>query len=458
MSRFLVVSADGHAGGPPELYLDYIEERYKPELEALIPDDTQWRDTAISQRRFSDETLALIDRGEAIKGGGEFGAWELDRRLVELDREGVAAEILIAGHQVSLLPFFGVINKPASAELRAAGVRAYHRHLADGMADSDGRLHGIADPGTCLDMDDTVAELRWVADHGFVGVAPPGQIDDPALPPLTSDYFEPFWSACVDSGLVLNIHAGWGFPQFGGMNMNQMATGDTRPEDLLEMQMTADVRIDQFPKDSPIRLGLTKPRRALWMLMMAGVFDRHPDLKLVFTEVRADWVAATLSVLDKHFADGHGSLKMKPSDYWAQHCYAAPSSPRTYELADRHAIGVDRFMFGMDYPHPEGTWPNTREWLRNTLTGVSEDEARRFLGLNAVECYGLDEAKLSAIADKIGLLPAEVLGVTEPVNPDLVRNFHSRSGYSRPAEQVDEAFYVEMISEDEAVLAAAVAS
>src|ERR1700689_737209 len=160
MDKMLIVSADGHAGAPPDAYLDYIEEEYREDLMALGEIDRSWRDSAPTQRRYSDETLDLVDRGEAIRGGGEFGAYELDRRLKELDREGVAAEVLIPGHQVAMLPFFSVINHPYSAAHRAAGARAYHRQLADLMSESDGRLFGIGDSGPCIDMDATTHELR----------------------------------------------------------------------------------------------------------------------------------------------------------------------------------------------------------------------------------------------------------------------------------------------------------
>jgi predicted TIM-barrel fold metal-dependent hydrolase len=448
--KVLMVSADGHAGGPPALYRGYIEKRYLPDLEALVAVDDEWRESAISQSRFGAEVLDLIDRGDAIRGGGERGAWELDRRVAELDREGVAAEVLIPGHQVSMLPFFGVINTAFSPDLRAAGVRAYHRHLADGMADSGGRLFGIADPGPCLDLDETVKELEWVSDHGFVGTAPPGQVHDPALPPLSHPSYEPFWATCAERGLVLNIHAGYGAGQFGELAAQMKAMmGTVPPEEQLRMQMTAEVSIDQFPKDSPQRTAITAPRRSLWQLMLGGVFDRHPNLKIVFTEVRADWVPDTLAWLDSHF-EGKG-FALSPSEYWARHCYVAPSSPRPYEVALRSQIGMDRFMFGMDFPHPEGTWPNTREWLRHSFAGVPVDELRKLVGLNAVECYGLDLPSLTAVADKIGLSSVEVSDPT-PVDPRLVDQFHARSGYARPAESFDPAVYQEMLDEDVALV------
>jgi len=154
--RIVMVSADGHAGAPIEHYLDYIEPRFRDELAALIPADEEWRDNAISQRRFGADVLDVIDRGDAIRSGGERGAWEVDRRLAELDREGVAAEVLLPGHQLALLPFFSIINGPSRAELRAAGARAYHRHLAANLkfpfrarSEGDGSsltVHRLPDP------------------------------------------------------------------------------------------------------------------------------------------------------------------------------------------------------------------------------------------------------------------------------------------------------------------------
>ncbi|MCU1344492.1 MAG: putative amidohydrolase, partial [Acidimicrobiia bacterium] len=446
MDRMLVVSADGHAGGPPEIYRDYFEARYLPELDELTKVDEEWRAHAITQSRFSKETLDLIDRNDAIRGGGELGAWELDRRLAELDREGVAAEVLIPGHQVAMLPFFSHINVPCSPELRIAGARAYHRQLADFMAESNGRLYGIAEPGPCLNMASTLRELEWLAEHGFVGVAPPGNVADPGLPPLTDASWEPFWSACVDLGLVLTIHAAFGLGQFGDRNreIGNMAT-DINSEEALRMQMTSEISIDQFPEDHPARLALTVPRRAVWQMMMSGVFDRHPQLQLVLTEVRADWVPAVIALTEAHFADGHAKLARPPRQYWKDQIWMAPSSPRPYEVAMRHEIGVDRFMFGMDYPHPEGTWPNTREWLRDAFDGVPADEARLILGENAVRCYGLDGDRLRAIADKIGPTSDEVLG-SSPTNPAVLAQFHARGGYQRPQETVDATFYGRMLA------------
>lgn len=459
-ARILIVSADGHWGGPPSMYRDYMDPEFRDDLDALVEKDLAWRDGSLTQRRFSAETLDLIDPDETVRSGGERGGWEIERRLAEMDRSGVAAEVVLPGHQETVLPFFSQVSPPAPPRHRAAGARAYHRQLADAIADSDGRLFGVADAGPCHDMDETVAELRWATAHGFVGVSPPLNIADPGLPPLVHPRYEPFWKAAAETGLALVVHAGYGFPQGladGMAAMNAMARS-VGTEEMLRMSTLSapDMsvkRIDEFPEDHPFRTALVQPRRIFWQLMLSGVFDRHPELKLVFTEIRADWVPATLSVLDRYFSDGHATLKLSPTEYWQRHVYIAPSSTRRHEVEMRHEVGLHRFMFGTDYPHPEGTWPNTLDWIRDAFGNVPVPEARLLLGTNACECYGLDPASLKAIADQVGPLPSEVLG-SHAVEERLRAQFHDRSGYLRPAERVTSDTYASMIRADEAALAA----
>jgi predicted TIM-barrel fold metal-dependent hydrolase len=465
MDRVLIVSADGHCGGPPEIYRDYLEQRYHDDLDGLAAEHELWVEGA-SSNRFSPEELDVIDEREAIRSGGELGAWEFDRRLAELDREGVAGDLLIPGHQLSMPPFFGVMNRPYPAELRAAGARAYHRQLADAMAAGEGRLYGVADPGPCLDMDETVRELRWVADHGFVSVTPPGSVADPKLPPFYDSYYDPFWAACAELGLTLTAHSGYGLPQSGkdiataGLLMKQAAAAreaaaeqvaaasdPTQGDRPRVERMSPDVRFDQMPANSFTRLAYALPRRLLLQLMLGGVFDRYPTFKLVLTNARADWVPATIDYLDRRFDEGALPLRAMPSEYWRRHCAVAPASLRPSEVALREEIGVDQLLFAMDFPHPEGTWPNTRDWLRTTFTGVPEKDARLILGENALAFYRLDREKLTEVAQRIGPTPDDVLG-GHPVDPRVVQHFHDRSGFAQPPEHLDREFLDGYISED----------
>jgi predicted TIM-barrel fold metal-dependent hydrolase len=74
----------------------------------------------------------------------------------------------------------------------------------------------------------------------------------------------------------------------------------------------------------------------------------------------------------------------------------------------RHALGIDKLMWGSDYPHIEGSWPQTKEWIHSAFEGVPETEIRLMLGENAVDCYGLEDETLRKIADRVGPAPGEL--------------------------------------------------
>ena len=72
---------------------------------------------------------------------------------------------------------------------------------------------------------------------------------------------------------------------------------------------------------------------------------------------------------------------MLPSEYVDRNCFIGLANIKRRELGMRYEIGIDNMLWGTDFPHPEGTWPNTREWLRKTFFDIPIDETRRMLGL-----------------------------------------------------------------------------
>jgi predicted TIM-barrel fold metal-dependent hydrolase len=435
--RVIIVSADGHAAAPVRAYRPYLESKYHAALDELEIESKEYVEKIVARSRPGPEELTQFDDRQALAGGGEDGSFDLDLRLREMDAEGCACEILHSGTQTAPQPWHGSANRPCSEELQWAGLRAYHRWTADFIAGAKGRLVGVAEPGPCRDMDATIAELEWVASHGFASVTLPGMIADPALPPFYDRYYDRFWAACADLNLVLSLHAGWGMQQgliYALFDAVSTKYGSVAAANRMEQEET--IAATAMHGDEA---HMRRERQVMWQLMLGGAFDRHPGLRLALTEVRADWVPGTLAALDKLAASAKAPLKRKPSEYFAAQCAVAPSSIHLSEIAMRHEIGVRQIMFGMDYPHYEGTWPNTREWIRAAFDGVPEDEARLILGENAITFYRLDRAKLQAVADQIGPRASEVLGGGAAVEQRLTDHFEKRAGFRRAPEEVDVA-------------------
>jgi predicted TIM-barrel fold metal-dependent hydrolase len=151
------------------------------------------------------------------------------------------------------------------------------------------------------------------------------------------------------------------------------------------------------------------------------VFERFPRLKFVMTEAGCAWVPPLLDQLDQAIrgiretgATGeirYGADHILPRDateYFHQNCWMGVSQPRQADAEARHKIGIDRFMWGSDYPHDEGTYPYTREHLRSRFSGVPEDEMRMILAGNAAKLYDFDLSKLAPLAAKVGPTVDEV--------------------------------------------------
>ena len=115
-------------------------------------------------------------------------------------------------------------------------------------------------------------------------------------------------------------------------------------------------------------------RRPLWFMIFGGVFDRHPDLKVVVTENGVQWLPSLIRDMESFF-DTHGGapvrsyLEMRPRDYFEQHVWMGGSLMKRYEAEMRHEIGIDKLMWGADYPHLEGAAPVHRETLRYIFGG-----------------------------------------------------------------------------------------
>jgi predicted TIM-barrel fold metal-dependent hydrolase len=427
MERLIVVSSDSHAAMPSEQWPQYFEQRFHEHLPQIQYESDLYSGSVVP---LSKMVMGTPEITEDHLSGGYRGVYDLDIRLEQMDREGIAAELVYHGDARVGDLAHNVTNGVWAPEVWDAGVRAYNRWAHDTFGTASDRVLLVGAIGSCTDIDATVDELRWCADHGFVGTFAPGFLTRPGMLPLYDPYWEPLWAECEARGLAIVVHAGFGFEQgflYEKLDRVNREVKDANGSEMdLIMRLASDVFTQTFFSD-------IKARRPMWQMMYGGVFDRHPGLKLVLTEVRLDWIPTNLAHLDALYAEHRAGLpaKREPSAYWRDNCIAGASFVHKAEIEMRHEIGVDTIAFGRDYPHPEGTWPNTTDWMRDAFAGVPEGEVRAMVGENLIRFLGLDRAPLAAIADKVGPT-LDDLGA--PVAPELVALFDGRGGYLKPAE------------------------
>ena len=385
--RYIVISADGHAGGDIPDYRPYLESKWHDDFDAWAAE-------------YDNPHEDLL---------GDLGPrnWDSARRQADLEADGQVAEVIYPNTIPPFYPKSSLTAQPpsltrADAERRWAGLQAHNRWLADFCAELPGRRAGVAQINL-YDVEASVAEIRWAKEHGLHGgVLLPGTPPGIGLPELHDKCYEPIWAVAEELGMPLNHHTGSAAPPADG-SPESMVTF------LLEVSWYA--------------------HRALYQLIIGAALERHPDLQLVFTEQGTAWVPGELMRLD-YFFDRMGSssgsqeeawgaevvsrLSLKPSEYWARQCHVGASFIRPAEVPLRHEVGVHRIMWGSDYPHREASSPYSREAIALAFAGVPRDEVQMMLAGNAAALYGFDLEFLRPLADRIGPRVSDVAAGLPP--------------------------------------------
>ncbi len=384
MDRYLVISSDCHAGLPPEQYRDYLDPKYREVFDQALP--IQLEETRKAARKF-----LVDDINREWRRGRErelSGAWDHDERIRVLDADGVAGEVIFPDGitEMNMPPFGAGLSLPTEnvvPELQWAGARAHNRWLAEFCQMAPERRAGIAIVPICWDVDEAVAEIRWAREHGLRGILIPTRWGKQA--PYHDPRYEPIWATCEDLEMVVAIHS-----------------GAAPMEDYGEHQGMVGIYI------SEVAWWTARP---LWFLIWGGVFERHPRLRFSITEGTSVWVPELLELLDQRYSETHYSAKLgdyrshlslKPSEYFARNVAIGASCMPRKEAEMREQIGVRNLMWGTDYPHPEGTWPETARQLHETFHGLPEADLEAILGMNAARFYGFDVEKLAPLVARIG--------------------------------------------------------
>jgi predicted TIM-barrel fold metal-dependent hydrolase len=394
----MLFSSDSHVG--PRLIedlRDYCPKKYLKQYDEFAASEYTNPEVGLEifLETFSDEYSNGCRRNLRTAGHHDPHA-----RLRDMDRDGVAGSAIFHNSLNGQSFPFDLVNAfgnaaPTAAERELFGVgrSMYNRWLSDFCSIAPERTAGLAQL-PFWDIEAATAELEWAAEHGLSGVNFPApgvfgnvQPDDPS--------FDRFFAAAAAQDMTLATHIGSTVPtEHGNQGMPTLAH-----RMFLQMDST--------------EWGI----RVVYALVFFGAFERHPNLKLVVTEVPGViWDQMALKMDSIYHSPGlsrDNPLPRPPSEYMATNVWLGNSFQARFEAEAALDIGrEDRFLWGSDYPHPEGTYtypedpdeyPMTRVALANTYHGLPLDKVRKIVGGNALDAYPrLDRGALHQIAAGIG--------------------------------------------------------
>ncbi len=320
--------------------------------------------------------------GGTFGEGGNPGSGSPQQRLQEQDQDGVDAEVLYPGSQG---PNFwrGVKDDNAYKAI----VRGYNDWVGEEYCSVDReRLLGLGlIPET--GVNDAIAEMEHCLKMGLPGVAlnafPSGKM-------YPTDEDDRFWAAAIDMRAPLTVHV-----DFQGFAGKYAGPYFQYPRKFDRETYSAGRDIIGRYANYYTQRGARDAIR----LVMAGVFDRFPTLKVYFAENQVGWIPHWLEQADSIYERNHrwavellGLTYLKnglPSEYIREHClWGFQYNPVGVKM--RHLIGVDKIMWASDFPHTETDWPNSRRTIELSFKDVPAAETQQMLAGNCIEFFHLD--------------------------------------------------------------------
>ncbi len=367
-----LVSADGHINEPPDLWVERLPAKFRsraPRMERFEQGDA-WVVEGVAEP---------INFGHNICGGMPFeqhapwkrwedarpGGYDPAARLALQDEDGVDAEIMYPTPRISTAGF----SNNSDAEFHLAHIRAYNDWLSEFCSHAPNRLVGTAMMPT-TGIRDALDELhRSMALPGMrsplLGRWPSGEAN------VTPDD-DPFWGAAQEMGIPISIHVGLSAQVGGDGDPNR-----TRPGARGELRHV----------DAPLRC---------LEMIQAGVFDRFPDLNVVFAEVDCSWVPYVKEQFDDRFGRrslaARPNIKNAPSAYFERNLFFTYITDR-YGVINRHHVGITQMMWSSDFPHTGTDWPASWKTIEKDFEGVPEDEKHAILAGNAMRVYRMTDGE-----------------------------------------------------------------
>lgn len=351
-----LISADNHW----ELTEDVFYENFPAHLKSKAP-RVWWEGIWRIGYRGEKEALPVGERTAAVSRRTTGAHWSVERRYADMEAEGVEQEIVFPN---SLLGF----ARNPELDVQEALYRVYNEYYAAGHINKHPRSHGVGLFSNWWDPEAAEGAMQQMVDLGlkmFMIPCHPGRTRDGKDISYADENMDRFWEVVAEAGLPVCFHVGEG----------------------LELEHRGGL--------GATTLNLLAPfRKPFGQLVFGGVFDRHPDLQVVFAEGGISWVPPALQDAEMIFdsfgnGDGIDHLDHRPSHYWHHNCYATfQIDPLGMEQLDY--IGADRIMWATDYPHSEGAYGYGRTSVRAIVDAVDPDDARAILGQNAIRVFKLE--------------------------------------------------------------------
>ncbi|MEE8558483.1 MAG: amidohydrolase family protein [Myxococcota bacterium] len=277
-------------------------------------------------------------------------------RIADQERDGVLGEVLYG--------ILGAANRLEDPDVTEAVVRIYNDFLAGFCAKAPERFAGIA----CLpprSPEEAGREVRRAAGLGLRGVELSMAHD---MTPLWHADWEPMWEAAADCGIPVHVHTIG--PKVDARWIRDRTT--YRPwlaTHITGFQVTMSATIAA--------------------IIFGGALERHSDLRVVIGEAGIGWMPYLLERMDYEWEDQFKDLplRMKPSEYWRRQMFATFQVDEV-GIANLDRMGAETVMWGSDFPHPDGIWPDSREIVDRQLRDVSPETRHKLVYENAARLYG----------------------------------------------------------------------
>ncbi|MEE2704392.1 MAG: amidohydrolase family protein [Myxococcota bacterium] len=281
-------------------------------------------------------------------------------RIRDQQLDGVDGEVIYG--------ILGACQRAEDDRIAAAMVRIYNDFAADFCRARPERfaMIGILPQQSA---EDTADEIRRCRTLGLRGVELPVT---ETMKPLWHPDWEPLWRAVEETGLPLHMHT------IGG----HVDTSFVKGREQYLRWLAAHISCFQLSMATHVS-----------SIIFSGALERYPGVRVVIGESGLGWIPYLLERMDYEWEDQFQNLdlRMKPSEYWQRQMYATFQQDDVgLELIER--LGRDNVMWGSDFPHPDGLWPDSRKFLDRMFEPLPLELRRKLTYETAAEVYGFPQA------------------------------------------------------------------